>query len=325
VNQQFQWESTSQVNFSADVAMLNDALLLNVTHYRKFSGNQLLEIPTPEYTGFTEALGNLDALVRNTGWEFSLSGRLSVSKELSIGWTLNMDIQRNKLMEFPKIEESPYYQTYIVGQSISNQYLLHYTGVDPFSGQPTFEDRSKDGYIAPFDRYPLLDPRSDLYAVVNTDDGRYQGGFQLRVNWKNLEFATMMSFRNQIGTIPYLSGAMGIMKNFYLPDREKNKVWRKPGDIATYPRYTTNPTNEIQRSDGYYANASYIKFNQLSVSYSFPAAWLSRVHLKDCRIRFSVNNLGYITPYKGLDPETQMALYAGPVQRLFSTGISVGL
>ncbi|WP_158643902.1 SusC/RagA family TonB-linked outer membrane protein [Pseudobacter ginsenosidimutans] len=325
VNQQYQWESTSQVNYGAELALLKDALVLNVTHYRKLSGNQLLEIPTPEYTGFISALGNLDALVLNTGWEFSLSGRISVSKDLSIGFSLNMDIQRNKLKEYPNLEESPYAQTYVVGRSISNQYLLHYTGIDPFSGNPTFEDRSKDGYIAQYDRYPLLDSRSDLSVVINTDDAKYQGGLQLVVNWKDLQFSTGMTFRNQIGAIPYLSGVMGEMKNFYLPDSEKNKVWRKPGDIASYPRFTTNPVNEITRSDGYYANASYIKFNQLSVSYSFPYRWLNKVHLKDCRIKFAVNNLGYITPYKGLDPETQMSLYAGPVQRQFSTGIGIGL
>lgn len=325
VNQQFQWESTSQVNYAAEIALLKDALVLNITHYRKLSGNQLLEIPTPEYTGFTSALGNLDALVQNTGWEFSLNGRFSVSKDLSIGLALNMDLQRNKLKEFPNLEESAYAQSYVVGSSISNQYLLHYTGVDPFSGQPVFEDRSKDGYVAQYDRYPLLDPRSDLYVVINTDDAKYQGGLQLVVNWKNLEFSTGITFRNQIGAIPYLTGAMGVMKNFYLPEKEMNKVWRKPGDIALYPRFTTNPVNEIARSDGYYSDASYIKFNQLSVSYSLPLTWLNKVHMKDCRIRIAVNNLGYITPYKGLDPETQMSLYSGPVQRLISTGISVGL
>lgn len=318
VNQQFQWQSTSQLDVTLDLSLFNDRLNFSVSRYVKQTGNQLVDIPTPAYTGFPTVLSNWNAMVRNSGWEFSFDSRVLNTKDFTLNVDFNIGTNKNVLVRFPEILKSPYATIYKEGTSTNTQYYLHYTGIDPSSGRYSFEDRNKDGVINLYNNLVPGDPDADRYVPVDLNP-KYTGGFGCRMFWKGVSLAARFSFKRGIGEDPFINLVPGSMNNLWLPEDVRNNRWQKPGDHAIYPRYSTTDLNIIKFSDGFFTDASYIKIGELSLGYDLPAEWISKAKLRSCRIGFTVNNLGYITSYKGVDPETQKGANGSPMQRLVST------
>jgi TonB-linked outer membrane protein, SusC/RagA family len=320
VNQVYQWETTKQMELGMDLSFLHDKINVTAAYYRKRSGNQLTQVPTPIYTGFDNIVGNLEALVQNSGVEFTANARLVQTKDFYFAANFNLGINRNKLISYPRIEESPYASTYKVGQSLSTRYYLHYTGVDPLTGRYTFEDRNKDGSISANTSYPPGDPRSDLYVPIDMNP-EYFGGFGFQASYRQFDLTLFFSYVKQIGLDPYTRLRPGSFSNLILPDDFVANRWRKPGDQALYARYSTNDNSPIANSDGGFTDASYIKLNNINLSYELPEKWMKALTMTSCKIRMSMQNLFYITSYKGPSPELQSFTGITPMPRIISGGL----
>ena len=69
-------------------------------------------------------------------------------------------------------------------------------------------------------------------------------------------------------------------------------------------------------------NVSYLKISSLTLLYDLPGSWVNKMHMQNCSVSFTVNNLATFTNYSGLDPETPGAVY--PQCRSYSIGLSIG-
>ncbi|MDR0792305.1 MAG: TonB-dependent receptor, partial [Chitinophagaceae bacterium] len=69
---------------------------------------------------------------------------------------------------------------------------------------------------------------------------------------------------------------------------------------------------------------AYIRIEDISLSYTLPAAILNRIKLKNLKIFLEGRNLFTITKWTGLDPElsSQIGL---PLQKDYSVGINLSL
>jgi hypothetical protein len=99
--------------------------------------------------------------------------------------------------------------------------------------------------------------------------------------------------------------------------------WQKPGDVKQYARYTTQPQesdiNYLYHSDGIYKNGSYIRLQNLALSYDVPAKQLKKISLIDCRVYLRAENLFLITKYSGLDPDVPFG--SMPLSKVITGGI----
>ena len=93
---------------------------------------------------------------------------------------------------------------------------------------------------------------------------------------------------------------------------------------------TTQPTsfngwgNNYTSGDWYYQRAWFIRLTNISFGWTLPKAWIARTKvLSRVRLSLSANNLFCITPYKGLDPETDYYAASYPNARTYSMGINV--
>lgn len=76
--------------------------------------------------------------------------------------------------------------------------------------------------------------------------------------------------------------------------------------------------------DFFYQKAWFIRLQNISLGYTLPKSLLAKTKvLSNVRFHASVNNLFVITPYKGLDPETDAYAAAYPNARTFSFGVDV--
>ena len=317
------WEVNRKTEIALDLGFFKDRISLEIARYRNRCNDQLIQFPTPAFTGFINVTANTPADVENTGWEFVINGKLIDGENFKWSAKFNVGINRNKLLAYPNLSQSPYADFFVIGQSLNVKKLLHYTGVDPQTGLYTFEDKNHDGQISidytgktPDDRYTVdLSPK-------------YDGGFMNNFSYKNWELSAFFYFRKQMGQNALLNSDIpGSIGN--QPSSILGNEWKKPGDIASVARFTTSPNDPSYQnfqsySDGVYTDASFIRLQNLSLSYRFSDKFLKKLAVSNLRIFLQGENLFIITRYKGIDPEVQF--FGGlPLPRIITTGISCNL
>jgi TonB-linked SusC/RagA family outer membrane protein len=319
VNQRYQWEKTSQLSSGLDMGFLQQRLTVGLEWYRNITDHQIMNVPTPAYTGFLTVKGNSPGVMLNEGWTISLNGTIISNKDLR--WTVSLNGARNRniVKSFPGLEKTPWYRRYKVGEPVNTAYLLHYLGVDPLTGNASFEDYNKDGVVNAGSSQMQGTPGNDYYVELNLDPV-ISGGIGTSISYKGFSFYTSCIYSYRWMRDPFMSRTEGSMRNFYLPDEVWKNTWRKPGDQAKYPRFTNSAiNNNMANSDAGYSKIFYLRLSAVNLSYALPPAMLKKIRLSSCTISVNASNFFTITKYKGVDPVT-----AGqPIQRQINTRLSI--
>jgi len=316
-NPGLQWEVNKKLEAALDLGFLHDRINMEVAWYRNRCGDQLVSEPLPIITGFNSVQANLPALVQNSGWEAVFRAKIVDKKDFDWSVNANAGFNHNKLVSFPNLALSPYYGSFEIGQPLNLVHLLHYIGVDPQTGKYTFQDRNKDGQIDRNDFGPLDDRYSKDLSV------RVEGGFGTDMRYKNWQLYLFFHARKVMQASAIYNGSPGQIGN---QATQVLNHWQKPGDKALYARYTTQPdrsdNNFLYFSDGVYSDGSYIRLQNLSLSYDFPGSWIHKLNIQTFRIYVRGQNLFILTKYNGIDPSAT-TLGQLPPPKILTGGIQL--
>jgi len=291
-NPNFGWELNKKAEIALETGFLKDRVRFDASYYYNTSSNQLVGVKLPATTGFSIIQANLDAKVENKGWEFVLITENIVNPNFDWSTSINLTIPRNKLVEFPGLEQSTYANQFVIGQPLSIRKLYKFTGVDPDSGLYQFEDYNGDGVIsAPEDKQFVVDTSPKFY-----------GGLKNNLRLGNWQLDFLFQFTKQKGVNYWANGSpAGIMVNQPV---EILDHWQQQGDAAPFQLYTSGSNPEattafynFTQSDRSISDASFIKLKNVTLSYTLPYEGST------FKIFLSGQNLATITPYDGIDPE----------------------
>jgi TonB-linked SusC/RagA family outer membrane protein len=324
-NPNLEWEETRKLQGGIDLGFLNNRILLNAVYAYNRSSNQLLSIPLPQIAGFVNVAANLPATVQNTDWEFTLNTVNIKGKDFNWTSRLNVTVPENKLIAFPGLATSSVSFFYAIGQPLNIIKVNHFIGVDPATGQYEFTDKKGTPTFNP--TYP------DDYDKVVSLAPKFYGGLQNTLSYKGVQLDFTFSFTKQMGrNYSYYNGSGIIPGAFYegssnQPTSVLNN-WQKPGDIAPIAAYSTagySPSlYNVEASDYGYTDASYIRLQNVSLSWQLPKKWMASSHLQNTRIYFQGQNLLVFTHDQVVaDPQT--GLGALPPLRTLTIGLQTGL
>lgn len=317
-NPDYSWEITKKFEAALELGFLSDNLFLTAAYYNNRCNNQLIRYKLPLQTGFTSVIQNFPGMVQNSGAEVTLDMKLIHTKAVTWSASFNISIPKNKLVSFPGLSSSSYSTKYVEGKSLSIIRGFRYLGVDPQTGLYTFEDVNKDGVIYNGD-----------YQYFGNTDPRFYGGFQNNLRYKNFDLSFFIQFTKQRGA-NYISQLSSNVPGWLInqPTIVLSR-WQHQGQKAELQKYTASfyspayPSGSaLGLSDGAYADGSFARLKNVSISYRFPSGWLRKVRVSDCRVYLDTQNLLTITGYKGSDPETQN-FYALPPLKTFVAGIQL--
>ena len=326
-NPNLSWATTKKLEFGLELGFLKDRILFSSTWFRNRSGDQLITYQLPSQTGFQTVYENWDAVVQNTGWEFTLQSTVIKSSRFSWISSFNLTIPQNKLLSFPGIESSSYSTTYFVGKSVNTIAGYNYAGVDPATG--VFQFKNAAGQLTGNPNYPNAGSLND-YSIIGNTDPKFYGGWQNSFNYKGFQLDVFTEFRKQLG-LNYLAQVYS-----YLPGLEQNEPvsllnrWQQPGQQSIIQKFSSqyadayNGANNFIQSSGAYSDASYIRIKTVTLSYNVPFSLLGKINIHSLRIFLTAQNLFTITDYKGNDPETQN-FYGVPPLKSISLGLNVNL
>ena len=293
-NPNFGWETNIKLEAALDLGFFNDRILLNTSYFRNRSGSQLVGFPLPGTTGFNSIQSNLSATVENKGWEFQLTTKIIDAATFQWNTSINLSLLRNKLLEYPDLENSPFSTTYTIGEPLSVFTGYKYTGVDASTGLYTFEDVNEDGFLSfPDDSQILGDLSVDFFGGI-------QNNFQLG----NLGLEFLVQGAKQTGTsAEFTFSPPGFQSNQPIGVLDR---WQNEGDNANIQRYASTFNEaaftyyDLLGSDYLLVDASFIRLRNISISYDVPFPKKSKLGLR-CYVQGQ--NLMTITNYKGIDPE----------------------
>jgi TonB-linked SusC/RagA family outer membrane protein len=313
-NPDFGWETNKKLEVALETGFLNDRIFTTIGWYRNRSSSQLVGIPLPATTGFTQVQANLNATVENTGLEISL--RTMNIKTTKFSWVTNLNFTqaRNKLLSFPDLEGSPYKYQFEIGKPLNITKVYHYLGLNPQTGIYQFEDVNGDGIIS---------SGADKKYTVDLNP-KYYGGLQNQFQYGPVQLDFLFQFVKQLNFNQTFRSMMpGRMLNQPIAATER---WQNSGDSGPYQLYSSGNnytiqvanTRHAQSNDGI-SDASYIRLKNISLSFDLPERWTKKIK---CRISLQGQNMLTITSYKGADPEFKTASFLPPL-RTYTTSLQL--
>lgn len=316
-NPDFGWETNKKFEVGMELGFIQDKILLSLSYYKNKSSNQLVNQSLPRTTGFTSIQSNLRAEVENKGIEVEL--RLLNFKNRLFQWetSLFVTVPRNKLVSFPGLEKSSYFNQFVIGEPLTIKKAYKNKGVDPETGLYQFEDFNNDGVLTSVDDRLIIKP-----IVQN-----YHGGFNNSFSFKGFQLDIFVQFVKQTGYGFWHSSPAPTGFRFNRPVSVLDR-WQKAGDEASNQVYTTGANGAafsrfftFRSGDTSVANASFVRLKNISLSYFLPGNWTKGIK---CRFYFQGQNLLLITNYDGLDPENQGSTILPPL-RMFTAGVQLTL
>ena len=67
-----------------------------------------------------------------------------------------------------------------------------------------------------------------------------------------------------------------------------------------------SPGYQASFSHGYYKKLNYVQLRNITLGYTFPANWMSKIGIKSVRVYFACDNVFFASKRKGYDPRTSM-------------------
>jgi hypothetical protein len=185
----------------------------------------------------------------------------------------------------------------------------------PQPGWLYYEDANGDGVITDRDKKPMYNRIDPVLAT----------GIQLGLTWKSLAMNINIAARFG-GKAFYDSKARrsNPTKTENVP-AFWNDRWTPENPNGKYPRFDDPSIEKGWESTFWSVNATMIRVNDMTVSYSIPSRLTKKIGLSNARILATGNNLWVIkNPLKYKDPYSSY-IYDYPTLRTISGGISLGL
>ncbi|SHL21389.1 TonB-linked outer membrane protein, SusC/RagA family [Chitinophaga jiangningensis] len=301
-NPAVKWETTRKLEAALELGFLKDRIMFTGAYYQNRSNDQLLSAALATQAGYNSYTVNLPALVQNNGVELELNTKNIQQRNFTWTTAFNLTFYKNKLISFPGIEKSFYASSYLVGQPIDVVRRYVYTGYDPNTGIPKYEDVNKDGAI---------DYNNDRQVIKPGTP--YFGGITNNFTYKNWDLSFFLQFHHRKGSTNNISTPIGASRSNY--NTSALDRWRAPGDEAFFPAATTTSGSPIYNgytpysgSTALWGDASFAKLRNASISYTFPKVWLAKAKISNLRLYAEGQNLFTWAKSKYLfDPETSQA------------------
>jgi len=175
--------------------------------------------------------------------------------------------------------------------------------------------------------------------VIGNRTPRYLYGINLGANYKGFDLNVFMQgtgkrdawIANTL-TFPMYSDFKFIplykdLGNYWQPVDAANGDYTAANPNAEFPRIYGNYGNQgsnYRQSDRYLSDASYFRIKNVTLAYTFPKAWITKIALSQLKAFVSIENLATFSSLpKGIDPETLSWDY--PAFRTVSFGLNITL
>ena len=181
------------------------------------------------------------------------------------------------------------------------KHLAYYYGDTEYEfkgGDAIYEDVNHDGNINELD-----------IKYLGNSLPKMQGGFNVTLQYENWKLVARFNYR--WGNKIINTARMGLESMFGTQNQCSSVTyrWRKDGDVTQIPRALYGTGYNYQVSSRFVEDGSFLRFNNLQISYSLPKKTIKKLGLNSLSAYVTLNNLFCWTKYTGIDPEVASGTY----------------
>lgn len=297
------WEKTATTNFGIDFGFLNNRISGSIDLYYQNTYDLLMQKKVPTSTGYSISWDNIGK-TENKGVEIVLNTANIVNKDFKWNTDLTFTLNREKIKELADGSDRDISNGWFVGHPIKTHYGLKKLGIWQLNeteeaakygekpGRIKIYDKNKDFKIDNDNDRVILGSEVPDFVMGMNNTFRYKD-FDLRVfmYWRqgqtlHAEAAGYGSFRNQ--------GDPGLKFNYWTEDNPTNDFPR--------PEKSFSSSDPRLESLGY-VDGSYLKIKEITLGYSLPKTWISKINGSKVRVYCSLKNFFTFSHFDNYDPE----------------------
>lgn len=302
------WETSRQTDIGFDMGLFDDRLTITADYYDKNTSDLLLFTNIPIYSGGGSFLKNIGK-VNNRGFELAVDYTAIQTKDFK--WSIggNVSTNRNKIVSLG--EESillrgpinglisSQIQAVKVGEPLGAFYLIPWTGIYN-NDDPTL------GFKAGDNRYTDVSGNKSIgfedKVIAGSAMPKWQWGFNNNVSYKNFELNVFVqgAHGNKMFNATYAATAVPTSDVAYPTLNEASDYWTPQNTSAVWANPGSKTNRNIIESTHFLQDAGYMRFKNISLSYSIPK---SLIDVASVKLSISAQNMITFTKYKGFDPE----------------------
>jgi len=343
-NYMLQWESTASFNGGLDFGFLNNHINGSVDAYYMKTTNLLMDRSLPDFLGFNSVASNLGQ-VDNKGIEFTINTVNMKRNNFEWSSSFNFSLNRNKIVHLyytyedvkddqgnviGKKEKDDSGNGWFIGHDISEIWNFKILGI----WQTDEADEAKKYGQIPGDP-KILDVNGD-YKYGN-EDKVFQGPSSPRFRWtfrndfnifRNFDFSFMLysywgqksRFDRPVNKNGFLDRNNSYIQGYWTPDNPTND-------------YARLQSNDLGTGAQFLVEKSFIRLDNVSLSYTVPKRYLKRFGISDLKIFGTGRNVAVWAPHwKFWDPESARNPYddsgssiSGPSPQTWTLGFNITL
>lgn len=323
------WETQLKTTVGANLSIFN-RVRFDVSYYNRITKNMLIDVPFAYTSGFSSITSNVGSL-KNTGFDVAIDGDVFKNKKTYVTPYVNFNYNKNEVTEL--FQGKQYWiipntgVSWAIGQPVSYFYPI-FAQVNSTTGLPEW-------YLPNSDPSQIINTRKDPSAVTsnfvstleqNTGIKRYppfNGGFGLNAGHEAFTLGVDFSFskgKYLINNDRYFFENPSVFPGFNQSKTVQN-YWKKPGDVATFPKYGVQFTQFDSRL---VEDASFLRLKNVTIGYNVPKSVVNRTNfIKGAKMYVTGRNLLTFTKYTGPDPEvdSNLTLGANPNTKQMAVGL----
>lgn len=311
------WETTTSWNFGLDFGFLNGRIGGAIDFYTRKTKDLLASVPTAAGTNFSKTIltnvGNVDSKgieislnatpIQNKDWEWNLSYNFTWQNMKVKNLSLTKGGSQTNVKVGPSIDA---YQFQVLSEGYEPyMFYVYHQLYDSKTGKPiegAYADLNNDGEINDADLYRYHSP-APKYIMGLSTSLRYKQltlGMSFRANIDNYVYNGMGMSTGAFETVSYNNSQLNNLNTSFLKTGFKTRQYL---------------------SDYYVKNASFLKLDNLSLSYNVGKInkWASLT------VSAMVQNVFTITGYSGTDPEVPNGMDNSFYPRPRTYSVSLGL
>lgn len=317
-DQNIKWEQTETYNAGIDFGFLSNRISGSVDVYFKKTKDLLNVIPVAAGSNFSNQLLTNVGNIENKGLEFTLNATPIQTDKLTWELSYNLTMNNTKITKLNATEDPRYLgvPTGGIEGGTGSNIQIHSVGYEPYTffvykqlydaqGKPLegkYADLNKDGIINDQDKYYHKSANPDVMMGLSTtlSYGKWSLSTALRASLGNYIYDNVTSSRaiytdvlnvnNHLRNTPKTIHSMGVQTAQYF-------------------------------SDMYVQNASFVKMDNISLSYDFGKIYRGI----GLRASATVQNVFTLSSYKGIDPERGIDNNLYPLPRTYSLNLAFTL
>ena len=340
-NPDLKWEKTAQYDLGFDLGLWDNRVTLEADFFLKKTKDLLYETPVPATSGKRSMMANIGSM-DNKGIELTLN-TVNIEKKDFV-WTssFNISFLKNEITQLGTNNEDKLVDPNFLGYNVI---LRVGEPVGSFWGYKRLGTWGTDeaAEAAKYGKKPGDLKHEDLNHdyQINDDDkqiiGRgtpdFYGTFSNYFSYKGFDLAVELQY----------SVGADVLNNTGHSLEDRTSIANSKSTVlnAWTENNQNTPIAQTRLADAGYTtlidshkveNGSFLRGKNISLGYTFPDKWMSKLGLSKVRLSLSAQNFFLITSYSGYDPEVStydaafgqnIQFFDYPKSRSYTLGLNV--